>query len=126
MNTVLNQLIRIFEQKNIDWMGYKVSRSNPYTYHHILERRYGGKLTIDNGAILTREAHDHLNYLEAYIPEAYDDWQRFFRYVNAKKKPLSKEDYELMKTIAYYETLYDVRETPKKIGVKKKKKKGGK
>lgn len=126
MNTVLNQLIRIFEQKNIDWMGYKVSRSNPCTYHHILERRYGGKLTIDNGAILTREAHDHLNYLEAYIPEAYDDWQRFFRYVNAKKKPLSKEDYELMKTIAYYETLYDVRETPKKIGVKKKKKKGGK
>lgn len=122
MNTVLNQLIRIFEQKNIDWMGYKVTKKNPYTYHHILERRYGGKLSIDNGAILTRDAHDHLNYLEAYVPEAYDDWQRFFRYVNAKKRPLTKEDYELMKMIAYYETKYEPRENPRRIGVKKKKK----
>lgn len=126
MNTVLCQLIKIFDAKHIDWMGYKVTKKNPYTYHHILERRHGGKLTIDNGAILTRDAHDHLNYLEAYVPEAYDDWQRFFRYINAKKTPLSKDDLEVIKLITYYETKYDPRETPRKIGLQKKKKKGGK
>lgn len=123
MNTALCQLISIFEPKNIDWMGYKVTKKNPYTFHHIVERRYGGKLTIDNGAILSREAHDHLNYLEVYVPEAYVDWQCFFRYLNAKKQPLTKEDYEMIKTITYYETKYEPREKPRKIGIQKKKKK---
>lgn len=123
MNTVLCQLIRIFKQKNIDWMGYKVSRNNPYTYHHILERRYGGKLTIDNGAILTRQAHDHLNYLEAYVPEAYNDWNNLFKYFNAKKAPLTKEDYELIKMVTYYEAEYVPREKPRKLGGYKQKEK---
>lgn len=121
MNTVLCQLMRIFETKNLDWMGYKVSKKNPYTFHHIVERRHGGKLTIENGAILTRIAHDHLNYLEAYVPEAYDDWQRFFRYINSKREPLTKEDYELIKLITYYETKYIPRETPRKLNKTKKK-----
>ena len=122
MNTVLCQLLRIFEPKNMDWMGYKVSKKNPYTYHHILERRYGGKLTIDNGAILTRLAHDHLNYLELYVPEAYD-WQRFFRYLNSKKAPLTKEDYEIIELITYYETKYKVRRTPRELSGYDQKKK---
>ena len=123
MNTVLCQLLRIFEPKNIDWMGYKVSKKNPYTYHHILERRYGGKLTVDNGAILSRLAHDHLNYLELYVPEAYDDWQRFFRFINSKKSPLTKEDYEMIKLITYYETKYKVRRTPRELSGYDQKKK---
>lgn len=29
------------------WMMYKLTRKNPYTYHHICEARNGGKVTID-------------------------------------------------------------------------------
>ena len=36
------------------------------TYHHILEKRRGGKRTLQNGAILMRVAHDYLNYLDRY------------------------------------------------------------
>ena len=46
------------------WMGYKLSKKNPFTYHHIIEKRNGGGVTIDNGAILTRIAHDDLNRIE--------------------------------------------------------------
>ncbi len=123
MRSVLCQMIRIFMPKNIDWMGYKITKSNPYTYHHILERRNGGEETIENGAILSRNAHDHLNYLEIYVPEAYDDWQRFFRYLNAKMEPLTKEDWEIIKLITYYEDKYIPRKKPKDIGSKKQKKK---
>lgn len=123
MNTVLVQLIRIFEPNGKDWMGYKVTQNNPYTYHHIKERRYGGGATIDNGAILTKEAHDRLNWLELYVPESYDDWQRFFRYVNSLKRPLTKEEYEIIELIKSYEDKYKQRRTPKELtGFKQKKK----
>ena len=113
MRSVLCQMIRIFKPKNMDWMGYKITNKNPYTYHHILERRYGGKEVVENGAILSRNAHDHLNYLEVFVPEAYDDWQRFFRYLNAKMEPLTKEDLEIIKLITYYEDKYTPRNKPK-------------
>lgn len=123
MRSVLCQMIKIFVPKNMDWMGYKVTNKNPYTYHHILERRYGGKETIENGAILSRNAHDHLNYLEVYVPEAYDDWQRFFRYLNSKMAPLTKEDLEIIKLITYYESMYTPRKSPRVLtGYKQKKK----
>ena len=115
MNSVLERMKIIFKTTDLDWMGYKVSRDNPFNFHHIREKRYGGKETIDNGAILSRRAHDHLHFLELYIPEAYDDWQRFFRYLNAKKEPLTEEDYEIIKKITYYEAMYAVRNKPRKI-----------
>jgi len=126
MDAVLSQLIKIFEPKNVDWMGYKVTKQNPYTYHHIKEKRKGGKATIDNGAILSRQAHDHLNYLELYVPDAYNDWQNLFRYFNALKRPLTEKEHELIEKISYYETLYEERKYPRKINKKTKLKQKGK
>jgi len=124
MDAVLCQMIKIFEPKNTDWMGYKVTKKNPYTYHHILEKRKGGAQTIDNGAILSREAHDHLNYLELYVPQAYNDWQTLFKYFNKLKRPLTKEEYKLIETITYYETQYEERTKPRRINKTKTKRKG--
>ena len=126
MDQVLCELIRIYEPKGIDWMGYKLSKKNPYTYHHIEEKRKGGKQTLDNGAILTRQAHDHLNYLELYVPDAYRDWQRVFKYFNALRRPLTEKEYEIIEKIAYYETQYEERKYPRKINKKTKTKKRGK
>lgn len=36
-------------------------RMKQLTYHHIKERRYGGKATIENGAILSEENHIWFN-----------------------------------------------------------------
>ena len=35
----------------------QMQKMKQLTYHHILERQYGGKSTIKNGALLSRENH---------------------------------------------------------------------
>ena len=36
-------------------------RMKQLTYHHIKERRYGGKATVENGALLSAENHEWFN-----------------------------------------------------------------
>lgn len=73
------------------WMAYKLDKKNPYTYHHIREARNGGKVTIDNGAILTRFAHDDLNSLEKCAPYLYRELNTMFKELNGTRKPPTKE-----------------------------------
>lgn len=43
------------------------------TYHHLEKKCDGGENTLDNGAVLNREAHDFLHYLERTDPELYEE-----------------------------------------------------
>lgn len=73
------------------WMGYKLSKKNPYTYHHICEARNGGRVTIENGAILTRLAHDDLNELENRARYLYRELNGMFKELNQTRKPPTRE-----------------------------------
>ena len=101
MRDILEDMIYIYQSKDIDWMGFKVTEDNPYTYHHIVEKRDGGKYDIENGAILTKKAHEYLNYLDLYSPEAYGEYQKMFRYINAINGPISDDVYEDIYYLAY-------------------------
>jgi len=105
VNDVLTEMIKIYKPKDIDWMGYKMTIDNPYTFHHIVEQREGGLCEIKNGAILTEEAHKYLNYLDLYIPEAYLEYQKIFRFINSLNGPIPEyiynEIYEEIYTLAY-------------------------
>ena len=81
------------------WMGYKLSKKNPFTYHHIIEKRNGGGVTIDNGAILTRIAHDDLNRIEQARRCYYNELNKLFKELNETRRPPTKE---------YYMEVYDV------------------
>ena len=81
------------------WMGYKVSKKNPFTYHHIIERRNGGPVTMDNGAVLTRIAHDDLNRIEQSRRSYYKAMNELFKELNETRKPPTKE---------YYMEVYDI------------------
>lgn len=81
------------------WMGYKVSKKNPFTYHHIIERRNGGGVTMDNGAVLTRIAHDDLNRIEQTRRCYYKALNDLFKELNETRMPPTKE---------YYMEVYDV------------------
>lgn len=98
---ILKQMLEIYQPDGIDWMGYKVSRKNPYTFHHIQERRNGGRSVISNGAILTKQAHAYLNYLEQFCPMAYDEYQAIFKWINSYNGPIPPDDYEYI-----YDELY--------------------
>lgn len=91
MKRVLRILVDIFQPEGIDWMNFALSRDNPYTYHHIVEKSKGGDKSIDNGAILTRRAHTFLHTLEKVCPDAYNDLQNVFLKINGSKQPVSDE-----------------------------------
>ncbi len=91
MKKVLRILVDIFEPNGVDWMNFKLSRDNPYTYHHIVKKSNGGDKSIDNGAILTRRAHSFLHMLEKSCPDAYNDLQNVFMKINGSKNPPTEE-----------------------------------
>lgn len=75
--------------KNIGWLGYKVSRDNPYTYHHIKKRSHGGKEEIKNGAILTDKAHRYLHIVESRDKELYE-------YINLVLKQINEQGFNAL------------------------------
>ena len=81
------------------WMGYKLSKKNKFTYHHILEQRNGVHETIENGAILTNKAHSDLNEMESHILKLYRTLNSLFIELNKTNKP---------PTIEYYKEVYDI------------------
>ena len=82
----LKKMIRIYKPNGLDWMNFALSRRNPYTFHHIVSRSNGGGDDIQNGAILTRKAHDLLHILEYVCPLAYLDLEELFIEINISKK----------------------------------------
>lgn len=76
------------------WMGYKLDKKNPFTYHHILEARRGGKVTIDNGALLTYWAHHDLNQMEEHDKGLYIALNTLFKELNKTKKPPTREHFK--------------------------------
>lgn len=86
MNNVTKLMIIKWNMTNVCWMGYELKRNNPYTFHHITKRCHGGKLEINNGAIITKNAHEFLNVIETRDLDMYE-------YINAILKEINVQGY---------------------------------
>ena len=93
---VINLMIDIYATYEYDWMGTKISKDNPLTYHHIIKRKKG-ETTINNGALLTKKSHEKLNKLYYNNAELFDLWQLLFLKINRENKPISEENKELIR-----------------------------
>ena len=82
MKSITNLMINEWKMKNICWMGYKVSKDNPYTFHHLKKKEHGGKEEIKNGAILTDIAHRLLNIVESRDIELYEYINNVLKQIN--------------------------------------------
>lgn len=91
----------IYNPDGFDWMNFEITPKNPVSYHHIVERRNGGRTKIENGAILTDKSHDLLNILDHYCPAAYNDLQEVFREINSSSEPPSNEIVKRVDEILY-------------------------
>ena len=91
MKSKLKQKIKIYQPNGIDWMNFVLSRDNPYTLHHIVEKRNGGGKSLKNLAILTKMAHKLLNIFDRWCPDAYDALQEVFRKINEIEAPPTEE-----------------------------------
>lgn len=87
MKQITKLMVNMYSLKKIDFMGYKVSKDNPYTYHHLIKRCYGGKETIENGAVLTKNSHEYLHIVETRDLELYN-------YINNVLKQINEQGHE--------------------------------
>lgn len=73
MKKITKKMIKIYNIKNFDFMGYKIYRPEELSYHHnIIAKRNGGPETIRNGAILVQHtSHDYLHIIENYDEEIF-------------------------------------------------------
>ena len=83
MKNITRIMINRYSISKIDWMGYKVSKDNPYTYHHCyVKKEHGGKETVANGAILTKIGHEYLNIIESRDIELYNYINNILKQIN--------------------------------------------
>lgn len=96
MREPLITMLEIYKPLEIgkDWLNYKIVNPKDLTYHHIKEKRNGGKRTIENGAILIRRSHEYLNYLDHYYHKTYKDLNEIFKWLNMTMKPPTSEYFE--------------------------------
>lgn len=96
MKEPLIKMLKIYKplELGVDWLDYKIINPNDLTYHHILEKRNGGRRTIENGAILIRESHDYLHFLDRYYHKYYRNLNDLFRALNMTMQPPTEEYYE--------------------------------
>ena len=74
--SVREEMIRLYQLKRLgfDFMGYTFSNKGQLSYHHlIVPKKYGGKSTIENGAILRQNtSHDYLHKIEPIDREIFE------------------------------------------------------
>ena len=90
MKNITKIMIDQYNVQKIDWMGYKLNKDNPYTYHHIVKKEHGGEETIENGAILTKIAHEYLHKIECKDIELYN-------YINNVLKQINEQGFAPLK-----------------------------
>lgn len=96
MKEPLITMLKIYKPLEIgfDWLNYKIIRVNDLTFHHIKEKRNGGKREIRNGAILIKESHAYLNYLDSRYHRYYFLLNGLFKELNMTMKPPTEDYYD--------------------------------
>lgn len=95
-----SRLIKIFEITDTCFMGFPLTKDSRFTFHHCIKKEDGGTNSIDNGAVLTREAHELLNYIEMnYYDIYYKINEKLKEISNGKKHPTKEQLYEIKSLI---------------------------
>lgn len=92
-------MIKIYKPLGRDWLNYKVTQSNPLTFHHIVKRCDGGKEDIDNGALITELGHQYLHLIECKDKESYLLINKMFKMINEQREAPTPEQRELIEYI---------------------------
>ena len=87
MKRVTREMIQIWNVKNFDWLGYELKKGDYLSYHHIVPKRDNGKMSVDNGALLSGKiSHPYIHLIEAKDIEIYS-------YINNMLKTINNQRY---------------------------------
>ena len=121
MKSVLINMLKIYNVEDKDWMSFKITKRDSLTYHHIIKDENGGELSISNGAILTKNAHDFLHCIEHKNMNIYNEINKLFKVINDKQGiNCDYEFYQIRNLILMYlEMGYTIPNKMKKSKIKK-------
>lgn len=97
MKRILKNMIKVYKPKGVDWLGFKITKKNPYSYHHIFKNVYGdySKLIPNyewiNGAILSLEGQQYIHSFERGDLEYYLSLNDLLKKLNETNKPPTEE-----------------------------------
>ena len=95
----IESMVKIYNTKDIDWMGESINSVSDLTRHHIIKKEYGGCDNINNYALLSFNSHSLIHYLEINYNKEYNYLNSLFLELNRSKKEPSKEYYELVSSV---------------------------
>ena len=83
LRDVTKKLIINFNIVDSDFMGFIVDKESSLSFHHIIKKQCGGKLTYNNGAILVRNtSHNYLHIIESRELDMYIYINKILKDVN--------------------------------------------
>lgn len=94
MNQDIELMIKSYETYEKDWMGDKIKNLSSLTRHHIVKKENGGENGISNYALLTKNSHSLLHYLEVNYYHEYVYLNNLFLELNRSLKKPTKDYYE--------------------------------
>lgn len=105
LRQVTSDMIRKWDMKEVDWMGYKKGKNDIFTFHHlIVPNRNGGPYAMWNGAILCgKSAHPYLHLIEKVEYNTFC----YLTSLLIDQNALGKLDLEIIKEIDYVLTNFE-------------------
>lgn len=103
MKQILKDMIKIYKPKGVDWLGFKITKDNPYSYHHSFKKVYGEYQDLDPnyllniGAILSIEGQAYIHSLENVDYKAYNELNRILLELNETRKPPDERHWQKIK-----------------------------
>ena len=96
MKQITKDMLKIYKPySNLDWMNYKLVRSD-MTAHHILKREHGGRLEMDNIALLRSISHQYLHLIECKDIGTYNAINKMFKFINQQRHEPTQEQREII------------------------------
>lgn len=116
MKPITREMVQMWDMDKIDWMGYKISRQNPFTYHHaFIPARFGGKMTINNGAILCGQtSHPYIHVIENWDEDRFEYLTSILHEINDQRRMPTLEQFKKMRScLEGFEREYSGKRTSK-------------
>ena len=97
MRDITKRMIKIYNLDKLCFMGYTLDRTA--SFHHIIKREHGGKETIENGAVLNKNAHEYLHIIEYKDYDTYIAINKMLKIINEQRDKPTTEQLEIISKI---------------------------
>ena len=96
MNKITKEMLKIYKPiSNLDWMNYKLVKKD-VTRHHIIKKEDGGRLEINNIALLMPIPHQYLHLIECKDIDTYIALNKIFKVINNQQHEPNKDQREII------------------------------